>query len=463
MDAGAQQNSSALHTAGVVLTGAMAIFMVNLDATVVNIVLPKLCTVFNLTTAQSSLIVMAYLLSLTGTALIFGRLSDMLGPERLFMAGYAVFILGSGLCALGWDLWTLCAFRFVQGLGGAMIFATSAVIVMRYVPEKKRGRAYAVNGAMAGLGFAMGSPVGGFLSNAWDWRAVFLVNIPVGLLGLALCWRFLELHGGKRVASKFDVPGAAASFFTLALLVVTLHSVSDGRVGLPFAVGLACAVGLGWLFIRLERRSNNPLVQMSIFCNKRLNYALAATAFFYAFLQGTALVLPFFLIHARGLTSSHAGGLLALGSITTIFLSPVVGWLCDKTGPRLPALFGAGLFIAASAMFLGFDAGTPTWGLIAALLVYGVGICFFSAPILTLTMSHADPETMGVLSSVKSVGPSVVGMLGVGTLATVYTLQSGGDTPEGSIAGFHSAIVAALGIAVLCLLCTVLTRAKEPR
>jgi EmrB/QacA subfamily drug resistance transporter len=461
----ADKTSETLHRLGIVMAGALAIFMVNLDATVVNIVLPELSGRFDINAGQASLVVLAYLLSLTGTSLMFGRLSDMKGPERIFISGYLVFSVGSGLCTLTWDLWSLVIARFLQGVGGAMIFATSAVIVMRYIPVDMRGRAYAVNGMMAGIGFAMGSPVGGFLSHHFGWRAVFLVNVPVGLVGLALCMKFLTRRDHKAITPPFDIWGAVASFLMLAVLVGALHTFSHGaqfnRVG---SSALATAALIGIVFIWIEKHHAHPLLTLRIFKNRQLDFALAATACYYVILQGTAFLFPFYFIHARGMTEIRTGALLFAGPLVTIILGPVAGWLCDKVGPKVPCLIGSGLFIVSVLLFMSFDLRTPIVELLGALILFGVAMSLYSAPILTLTMSHAEPDTIGILSSVKAVLPSVIGMLGVGVFAVIYTYASKASLsvgPAASEAGFHTTMYIALGVAAACLLFTVLTNSRS--
>lgn len=459
------QEPTGLHMFGVILAGALAIFMVNLDATVVNIILPQLCGRLHIDMAEASLVVIAYLLSLTGTSLMFGRLSDMKGPERVFLGGYLMFALGSGLCALTWNLWSLSLSRFVQGIGGAMIFATSAVIVMRYIPARVRGRAYAVNGMMAGVGFALGSPVGGILAHHFGWRAVFLVNVPIGLVGLALCMKFLTRRDARDFTPPFDIWGAATSFLALTVLVFALHDFSGAaQFGLKDLGKLAVAGALGVLFVRVEKRRPYPLLNLSLFKNRRLNFALAGTSCYYVILQGTAFVFPFYFINARGMTEIQTGSLLVAGPLVTIALGPVAGWLCDKVGAKAPCLIGAVLFIASALLFLNFDSTTSIAGLLATLIVFGVGMTLYSAPILTLTMSHAEPDTLGVLSSVKAVLPSIIGMFGVGIFAMIYTYArqaTAAAAPLASQAGFHSTMYIVLEIAALCLICTLLTRSRS--
>ena len=456
---------SGINLLGIVLTGALAIFMVNLDATVVNIILPALSDNFGVDPSRISLVVISYLLALTGTALMFGRLSDMKGPERVFISGYLMFALSSLLCALAWSMWPLIFFRFLQGLGGAMIFATSAVIVMRYIPTRMRGRAYAINGMMAGIGFALGSPVGGFLTHHFSWRMVFLVNIPIGLLGLALCVKFLTRRDATAKEPFFDLWGAVSSFSALAVLVYTLQSFSgESMFSTTSVAGLLLAIVLGGIFVGIEKRRRVPLLDLSIFRNRLLNFALAGTACYYVLLQGTAIVFPFFFIKGLGFTEMQTGYLLFVGPIVTILVNPLGGWLCDRVGAKIPCLFGTGLFIITSILLLNFDLSTSLPVIVGTLIIWGVGISFYSAPILTLTMSHAEPETLGILSSVKAVVPMIVGMLGVGIFATTYSRASEAmqaSAQQASYTGFHAAMYLVLAVALLCLLCTLMTRSRQ--
>lgn len=443
---------------GVMVASAMAIFMVNLDVTVVNIILPELCGRFEATTSQASWVVLSYMLAVTGLSLVFGRLSDMKGGERLFMGGYFLFAVGSGVCALSWNLLSLSLFRFLQGVGGAMIMATCAVMVVRYIPQKMRGRAFALNGMMAGLGFALGSPVGGFLSHYFDWRAVFVVNIPVAAVGLFFCRRFLTRRDHVGAHASFDIAGALTGFLMLGTLIFSLHGLTGESSHLAYA-GLGLTLVLAVVFVRHELRCSDPLLSMSLFGNRALDFALLGTGFYYVLLQGTGLVLPFFLIHARGMTEAHAGALLFAGPVTTIVLAPLVGWLCDKVGPRLPALFGAILFAISCSLFLNFSADSSVLSLLVALVLLGIGMSFYSAPILTLTMSFSRPETVGVLSSVKSVVPSVIGMLGYSIYSLVYSANS--VAPNTASTGFHHAAWLAVATAGACLVCTLFTAKRH--
>ncbi|TYT73302.1 MFS transporter [Desulfobotulus mexicanus] len=443
-------------------TASLAIFMVNLDATVVNIVLPEISSLFGIRTSEASIFVLSYLLALTGTALIFGRLSDMKGPEKIFFLGYAVFVLGSLLCAFSWNVWSLALFRFVQGLGGAMIFATNAVIVIRYLPEKIRGRAFAFNGMMAGIGFALGSPVGGFLSHHFDWRMVFLVNIPVGLAGLFLGMYWLKKRELPAIRGSFDKAGAITSFLCLCFLVFSLHSWEESLLFSPEIIGgLAIALVAGFLFLKYQKKSDHPLMPLSLFRNAPLNFALAGTACYYILLQGLAIVFPFYFIDARGMTAFATGNLLFISPMISMLITPLAGWLCDRIGSRIPAMGGALLFIVSCIFFLNLTPASSTVWLMSCLVLYGLAMGFYCAPILTLTMSHARPETSGVLSSVKSVLPSIFGMLSVGIYATLYsTGESAGGIMEqaASQQGFQTIIWVSLGVSLFCFAVTFLSR-----
>lgn len=445
---------------GVILAGAMAVLMVNLDGSVVTIVLPELCEQFGMRADQASLVVLSYLLALTGTSLIFGRLSDMKGPEPVFISGYLIFSAGSGLCALAWDLYSLSVFRLVQGLGGAMIFATSAVIVMRYLPEEVRGRAFAVNGMLAGLGFALGSPVGGFLSHHFGWRMVFLVNIPIGMIGLGLCVCFLKLRNRQEKQDHtFDKTGAVLSMLTLTALVVTLHSLSgETLLKADTLLGVAVAALLGVVFVRVELRKPNPLINMRIFNNAGLNMALAGIACYYVILQGITMIFPFYLIQTRGLSEIQAGNLLFAGPIITIVLAPLAGWLSDRVGPRIPCMIGAVLFVVTGLIFMQFDASTPVRGLLGGLMLFGMAASFYSSPILTLIMSHARPDTLGIISSIKAVAPMIVGMTGVGVYAAVYSHAHHAAAGTRGAAGLHAVMYLSTAVAAVCLIVTFRTR-----
>ncbi|MBP7865646.1 MAG: MFS transporter [Acidobacteria bacterium] len=460
---------STLRLIGFNTASATAIFMVNLDTTVVNIILPTLADHFDVDMTRISLVNVAYLLSLTAFLLVFGRLSDRWGPEKIFIPGYVLFTVGSALCALSRGIWDLSAYRFVQGVGGSMIFATSAVIIVKYIPAEMRGRAYGVNGLFAGIGFALGSPVGGYLcSFGWQW--VFLVNIPIGLVGIFLCLRFLDDRTHVRSRETFDTGGAVLSFFALILLIAAFQAGGKFSWTSPGVLGCFAVSGLLWVaFLVVESRVSNPLVPLSLFRNLPLSAALIANFVYLLLLYGISFIFPFYFKYIQKLTDAQTGHCMALFPLVSIVISPVTGFLCDKIGPRVLCIFSMAVFVASTVLFLRYDAATPTTYLVVTLLLFGLAMALFCTAILTLIMTHAAPGRAGVLSSVKAVIPNLGGLLGVSMFSIVFThhlLSEGEGLVETAslttlMTGFRQTMVLALAVAVAGLLASLVARPRE--
>lgn len=451
------------------IASATAIFMVNLDTTVVNIVLPTLAKHFNVNMTRVSLVNVSYLLSLTAFLLVFGRLSDRWGPERVFIPGYVLFTAGSALCALAQGIWDLSLYRFIQGIGGSMIFATSAVIIVKYIPPEVRGRAYGINGLFAGIGFALGSPVGGYLcSFGWEW--VFLVNIPIGLAGIFLCLRFLDDRRHVRSQEKFDLGGAVLSFFALVLLIAAFQAGGRFSWTSPGVLGCFAASGvLLVLFLFLETRVPNPLVPLSLFRSLPLSAALIANFVYLLLLYGISFIFPFYFRYIQKLTDAQTGHYMALFPLVSIVISPVTGFLCDKIGPRVLCIFSMAAFVVSTLLFLRYDAATPVTYLVATLLLFGLAMALFCTAILTLIMTHAAPGQAGILSSVKAVIPNLGGLLGVSLFSIVFThhLLSEGEglvetaSQPALMTGFRQTMILALGVAVAGLLAALAARTRK--
>lgn len=431
------------------VASATAIFMVNLDITIVNIALPTFCRLFTIDPTDASMVVLSYLLALTGFLLVAGKLSDRYGTERVFMLGYCIFSAGSLLCALSGSFAALVLFRFLQGLGSSLLFATSAVIVVRYVAPEKRGRAYGLNGLFAGIAFALGSPIGGFLIHSMGWQWIFLVNIPVSIVGISLSLYGLKWPGGERNEKCFDYMGSLLSVLTLASLTFTLNRGEDLGWFSPAILGSTIlSVLLFGLFLMWERRCPCPILALSLFREWRLNATLASNFIYLMLLCGLTFIFPFYFEQLKGFNIQKAGLYLMIFPILSMFISPFSGFLSDRIGPRTVCLTGMCLFLAACLAFVTFNSATPEHIIIAAELVLGVGMALFMTAVLTMVMTYAEPGNLGMLSAVKAVIPQIGASIGVAVFAFIYNMPFHTPTgfeihahPELYLTGYRNAMI----------------------
>ncbi|MEN8189664.1 MAG: MFS transporter [Thermodesulfobacteriota bacterium] len=423
---------SGLHYAGVVLAGAVAILMVNLDTTVVTIILPDIGRIFGVSADTVALINVSYLLSLTAFLPVFGKLSDRIGVERVFMPGYLLFSLCSLFCGLAPGVHSLMVARFFQGIGGAMVMATSAVIVVKYIPFERRGSVFGINGLMAGIGFALGAPVGGWLSTMLSWRWVFFVNIPLGILGFYLCSICLTKREKSGKLDGLDYRGALLAVCSLVCLVMTL---STAQIFHSSTFKLLAGIG-GLLFlvffIRQERKAVDPMLKLSLLSDRRLSSSLLANFSYLFFLYGLTFLLPFFFKYVRGDSTIETSHYLAVFPLVSMVIMPLVGRFCDRVGSKLPALIGMGSFCLAALLISFFSVDTSTVAVVATFSLLGVGMAFFGTAILAMTMTHATPESMGMISGLKAFFPIFGGLLGITFFSSLFShaIEAAGTAVE---------------------------------
>lgn len=407
---------------GVLLSSALAIFMANIDISIVNVVLPLLVNTFHVSFNDISLINLFYLVSMTSFLLIAGKLSDLFGPELMLSAGYGIFIISSALCGLAQSLEGLEIFRFIQGIGAALLFSTSAVIITRYIASDWWGRAYGVNGLFACIGFALGSPVGGYIQDTIGWRWIFFVNIPIGIAGIVLVRLLLNKPYNRTNAETPDIVGFILSLAFIGSLSFTLHILGEPSSYplLPLSitiVGIALAI-----FVFHQKRAPSPLLDFSVFKDRILNLALCASFFYTFILSGVSLLLPFYLIDLLNYSASTAGLFLAIPTASSIFLAYVSGWLTDKLGPIIPCIMGMFFCLLAGIAFHGLTMTTSGVYICFSFVLYGIGIGLFVPASVAFVMNQSEEKNRGMISSLKSLILQLGSITGLTVFTIIYTL-----------------------------------------
>jgi EmrB/QacA subfamily drug resistance transporter len=446
---------------------ALAMFMANLDVSIVNIALPSMAKLYGTDATGISAIVLGYMLTLTGLLLVGGRLSDAKSPERVLCWGFWIFIATSLLCAMAPSLMWLVAFRILQGVGGAFLFATSSVIVVHYVPVERRGRAYSLNGLLAGVAVAFGAPVGGFLLQQWGWRGIFLINIPIGLAALVLA-HFSFVRREPQPITSLDWAGALYSFTCLTALLYGLHRGEDaGWVAAEVLISLVLAVVFLLLFLRREMQYATPLLDLSLFRNLPLSAAMTGNFFYLMLVGGLTFVLPFYLTLARQMSPQEAGMVMMISPGISIIVSRVSGHLSDYIGPRTVCVTAAAIMAASSFGIVTFSLVSPLVWIIGMLVLLGIGRALYVTAVLTMIMSFSEKGKEGMLSAAKALIPNIGSALGVSISAILYNMQlnNSGATPSAAldlvVAGFRSAAMFWALIAVLAIVASLLSDAKK--
>lgn len=436
----------------------VAILMVTIDFSIVNISLPTLVREFSTTFAVVQWVVLAYVLIITSLMLGVARLGDIFGKKRLYALGVTIFTLGSLLCGLAENIGWLIGARAFQALGGVLIQSLGMAIITQIFPIQERGRALGVVGGIVSTGLALGPPLGGLIIGAWGWRWIFLINVPLGALGLVLVARFIPPSGATDKGARFDLPGAL--LLCAALTAYALAMTMGQRMGFrePLVLGLLAAAASGVaVFIMAQRRVKAPTVNLSLFKDSLFGINLIM-GFLTFITMGTSLVTPFFMDLVMGLSTVEMGFLMMVVPIAMGVVSPWAGALTDRHGPRVISLVGLLVLGAGCIAMTTIDKDVSVLGLVLRFLPMGLGLGFFQSPNNTAIMSAAPKRHLGVASGLLALSRTLGNTSGVplaGALFTAVVLATAGlgagamvtsAPPEALVQGMRYTYAATAGI-----------------
>jgi EmrB/QacA subfamily drug resistance transporter len=452
----------------VVATVCVGATMAALDASIVNVAMPTLRAVFQRPVAEVEWVALAYLLVLASLLTIFGRLGDLLGRSRIYLAGFAVFGLASAACGLAPSLGVLIAARAVQAIGASMMQSNSIALITAATPPQQRGRAIGIQGAAQATGLAIGPVAGGWLLSHAGWQWLFYVNVPIALLGIALGLRFLPVQQHRRQGRLcFDYLGAAL-FATAAfagLLALSQGSEWGWQSTATMTAGAAALVALAG-FLWYERRAAEPLVDLRLFTHPTIALGNLTGLLSYLLLYGTLFLVPFLLQDQRGLEPQVVGLLLAPVPLGLSLAAPLGGWLSDRLGPRV--LTTAGMALGALAVTaLAFQEGRPLGLLALALALLGVGMGLFTPPNNSSVMGAAPSSSLsvvgGLLNLTRSLGMSLgVALAGTLLVARLAAYAGASDPAQAHAAAYRDSFLALATLAALAALLSLLRAGGAP-
>lgn len=344
----------------VMIAIAMGIFLGTIDGSIVNAALPTLVDDLSTTFPAVQWVVLAYLLTVATLTMMIGRLGDMFGKKKIYTAGFGLFTVASVLCGLAPSVGLLIAFRVLQGGGAAMIFALGFAIVTESFPPGERGRALGVNGSVVSIGIALGPALGGLLIDALSWHWIFLVNLPIGIIGTWAAHRFVPdvpVKGGQ----TFDRIGAGVFFVGLLGIMLGLTLGQERGFGDPLVVTtmVVGAVAIG-IFVVVERRVASPMLDLGLFRNHLLSVNLVTGMLAFVAISGTLLLLPFYLQNGLGFSTREMGLYLAVPAIALGIVAPLSGALSDRVGQRPVTVAGLAVLLVGYLLATRLNVGGST-------------------------------------------------------------------------------------------------------
>ncbi|HSB91119.1 MAG TPA: DHA2 family efflux MFS transporter permease subunit [Anaerolineales bacterium] len=408
----------------VMLAVGTGVFLATLDGSIVNVALPTLTLEFRTAFAVVEWVVLAYLLAVATLLLGMGRLGDMLGKKPVYQTGFAVFTIGSVLCSLSTTIGSLIGFRILQAVGASMVLALGTAILTEAFPASERGKALGLSGTVVSIGIVVGPALGGFLLDALSWHWIFLVNLPVGIIGLVLVGRYVPSARPVR-AGRFDLPGAASMF--LCLLALLLALTEGPRMGFldPRILGLmAASATFLFLFIRAEKRSAHPMVDLGLFREGLFSINLATGSLAFVALSGLLLLMPFYLEGVLGYPPHQVGLLMAAVPAGLGVTAPISGILSDRVGTRSISVAGLAVLLAGYVALTGLDLRTSALGYLARFTPIGVGMGLFQSPNNSAIMGTAPRERLGVASGLLALTRLVGQITGIAVLGALWASRT---------------------------------------
>lgn len=401
-----------------VLSSFQAPFMIS----GVNVALPTIGEDFQMGAVMLSWVNTSYLLAATVFLVPFGRLADLYGRKKLFAIGMLVYTAASLMAALSTGGEMFIASRVIQGFGGAMILGTGVAILTSVYSPMERGRALGINVAAVYLGLSLGPFIGGYLTEYLGWRAVFLVNIPLGLLVVALLiWKLTGEWAGAR-GERFDLSGSI-------IYGVTLVALMYGFSRLPGAEGLAlvaAGAALLLLFLGWESRVQHPVLEVAMFRhNTVFAYSSLAALINYSATFGVTFLLSLYLQIARGHSAEEAGVILIAQPVVMTIFSPLAGRLSDRIEPLYVASTGMAFTTLGLAMMIFLDETTTMAYVVTSLVVIGFGFALFSSPNTNAIMSSVERRLLGVAAGTVGTMRMVGQMLSMGIAMMVFAIYIG--------------------------------------
>jgi EmrB/QacA subfamily drug resistance transporter len=429
----------------------------SLGTSIANVGLPTLAQAFTASFQQVQWVVLAYLLAITTLIVSVGRLGDISGRRRLLLAGILLFTVASVLCGVAPSLGLLIAARAAQGLGAAVMMALTMAFVGETMPQKKTGSAMGLLGTMSAIGTALGPSLGGVLIAGFGWRAIFFVNVPLGILTFLLAHRYLPVDRRETMTERpgFDHVGTLLLAVTLAAyaLAMTLGRGSFGPLNMALLLAAACGVGL---FVLAETKAASPLIRLTMFSDPVLSASLAMSALVSTVMMATLVVGPFYLARALGLDAALVGLVLSVGPLAAALAGVPAGRIADRFGAQRMTIVGL-IGMAAGCVVLSMmpaTLGIP--GYIAPIAMLTVGYALFQTANNTAVMTDIRPDQRGVISGMLNLSRNLGLITGASVMGAVFALASATidiktARPEAVATGMQITFAVAAALIVLAL------------
>lgn len=409
----------------VLIIVVLSTFMSTLDSSIVNVALPRMADSLGVTTASIQFVATSYLIVISGTVLIFGKLGDMFGKTTMFTLGVIVFTIGSLLCGLSHSYWFLIMARAIQAIGAAGTMANNQGIVTEVFPAQERGKALGLLGTAVALGSLVGPGLGGMIVGVLSWEYIFTINVPIGIL--AVIGAFCLLPKTKTKAKgRMDLCGALLFIVTIVSLFGALSEGLNLGFGHPLILtGFFLAAICFVIFLAVEKKRKDPMIQLDIFKNGLFSLSIFCGFISFVAMFCNNIILPFYLQDVMEFSPQKAGLIMMAYPLILMVVAPVSGHLSDKIGSEILTFIGlvftsVGLF---SMSFLNENSAVIT--MVSLIGIMSVGMGLFQSPNNSLIMSTVSRDKLGVAGSINALVRNVGMVCGIALATTLlYGMMS---------------------------------------
>ena len=451
---------------------SIGLFMIMLDNTVVNVALPTIQRSLGLTVSELEWIVAGYALTFGAFMLTGGKLSDLFGRRRIFVAGLVVFTLSSLACGLAGGAGVLIAARVVQGIGAAMMNPSTLSIITVTFPPRQRGAAIGIWAGVSAMALAIGPLVGGLIVEHINWNWIFFINLPVGVVAIGAAFLLIDESKDTSREQRPDVPGLVTSGLALfALSYGLIEANKYGWTSTRILASFAIAAVMLAAFILLELHQRLPMLDLNLFRSRGFSGANCVMLFLSFAMFGVFFYVSLYLQQVLGYSPIQAGAAFLPWTVLIMVVAPIAGKVSDRIGSR-PIVTG-GLVLLAGSLFWFAHLGTAEsfWGLLPGMVLGGLGMSASMPPTTAAGMRSVSPDKAGVGSAVMNSMRQVGGSLGIAVTgaivaAGVKSARGSGDAPPVAfVHGFHHGLIVSgcvtLATAVIAFLTLHHVRAHE--
>ncbi|MFA6807743.1 MAG: MFS transporter [Eubacteriales bacterium] len=403
----------------ILINVALGSFMATLDSSIVNVALPTMTQEFHTNLTSIQWVVTAYLIVIASLLPIFGRLADIIGRRRVYLAGILIFLIGSALCGQAYSISFLVGMRVIQAIGASMLMANSQALIISAFPAHERGRALGLNSTIVALGTLTGPVLGGLLVGQLGWRSIFYINIPLGILAYLVAFVILPVDPRKEKISKSDYPGTILFFLGLSIL---LYSVSNGQeIGWKSSVilgGIFTGLVLLIFFIIVERRTSDPMINLGLYSIKPFRRGNSSSFLSFAGQYAYIILMPFYLQGILNYSVAQTGLILMVPPLMMAMIAPISGYYSDKMEPAILPTIGLLTMACGFFYFSTITSYTLFIGIIPGSILLGFGTGMFNSPNNNRIMGCVPQAELGVAGGLNA----LVRNLGM-VVGTVYSVS----------------------------------------